>query len=293
MTWSGQGPQSTCPGRPTGCHGTMEVVRSWQHFSITGIEPAAAPAGIEDVGVLRGHFVDFMLDYKFAIDEITTKINILREDFNHANEYNPIEHINSRLKSPESVLEKVRRKNYPMNLAGIRENVLDIAGVRVICSFISDIGKIRDMLAGQEDITVLKERDYIANRKPNGYQSLHLIVSIPVFRSSHTARVPVEIQIRTIAMDFWASLEHKIYYKYQGEVPPNLLSELTQAAEAATRLDEKMESLHRLVDHTGRNDSRSSRSESLDLGAMFETHSSSDADSRESAGYVGTSTQPR
>jgi putative GTP pyrophosphokinase len=250
----------------------MEVMRSWQHSSVTGIEPgAAAPVGIEDIHGLRGHFVDFMLDYKFAIDEITTKINILREDFNHANEYNPIEHINSRLKSPESVLEKVRRKNYPMNLAGIRENVLDIAGVRVICSFISDIGKIRDMLAGQEDITVLAERDYITNRKANGYQSLHLIVSIPVFRSSHTVRVPVEIQIRTIAMDFWASLEHKIYYKYQGEVPPNLLSELTQAAEAATRLDEKMESLHRLVDHPRRNDSRSSRSESQDLGAMYET----------------------
>ncbi|MBP2328083.1 putative GTP pyrophosphokinase [Kibdelosporangium banguiense] len=247
-------------------------MKPWQHSSVTGLEPAtAAPAGIEGIRVLRGDFADFMLDYKFAIDEITTKINILREDFNHAHEYNPIEHINSRLKSPESVLEKLRRKNYPMSLTGIRENVLDIAGVRVICSFISDIGKIRDMLAGQEDITVLKERDYITNRKPNGYQSLHLIVSIPVFRSSHTVRIPVEIQIRTIAMDFWASLEHKIYYKYQGEVPPSLLSELTQAAEAATRLDEKMESLHRLVENTGRGDARPGRSESLDLSVMYET----------------------
>ncbi|MET0236765.1 MAG: GTP pyrophosphokinase family protein [Kibdelosporangium sp.] len=246
-------------------------MRSWQHSSISGIEPDAAAAGVKDIHVLRGDFVDFMLDYKFAIDEITTKINILREDFNHAHEYNPIEHIRARLKSPESVLEKVRRKNYPMNLAGIRENVLDIAGVRVVCSFISDIGKIRDMLASQEDITVLAERDYITNRKPNGYQSLHLIVSIPVFRSSRTVRVPVEIQIRTIAMDFWASLEHKIYYKYQGEVPPDLLSELTQAAEAAMRLDEKMESLHRLVDHPSTSDSQSGNAESLDLGEMYET----------------------
>lgn len=249
----------------------MEVMRSWQRPTI-GLEPAAAaPAGIEDIRVLHGHFVDFMLDYKFAIDEITTKINVLREDFNHANEYNPIEHINSRLKSLESVLEKVRRKNYPMTLAGIRENVLDIAGVRVVCSFISDIGKIRDILVGQEDVTVLSERDYITHRKQNGYQSLHLIVSIPVFRADHTVRIPVEIQIRTIAMDFWASLEHKIYYKYRGEVPATLLTELTQAAEAAARLDEKMESLHRLVDHTDRNGSRSPRAESLDLSALYDT----------------------
>jgi putative GTP pyrophosphokinase len=204
---------------------------------------------IEDFRLLREQFTDFMLGYKFAIDEITTKINILREDFNNAHEYNPIEHINSRLKSPESVLEKVRRKNYAMNLASIRENVLDIAGVRVVCSFISDIPKIRDMIVGQEDITLLDERDYITNRKPNGYRSLHLIVSIPVFRSDRTDRIPVEIQIRTIAMDFWASLEHKIYYKYRGEVPPNLQSELAEAAEAAAALDAKMESLHRLVDH--------------------------------------------
>jgi putative GTP pyrophosphokinase len=216
----------------------MEVMRSWQ-----------PTLDIEDFRLLREQFTDFMLGYKFAIDEITTKINILREDFNNAHEYNPIEHINSRLKAPESVLEKVRRKNYAMNLASIRENVLDIAGVRVVCSFISDIPKIRDMIVGQEDITLLDERDYITNRKPNGYRSLHLIVSIPVFRSDRTDRIPVEIQIRTIAMDFWASLEHKIYYKYRGEVPPNLQSELADAAEAAAALDEKMESLHRLVDH--------------------------------------------
>ncbi|MFI7676283.1 GTP pyrophosphokinase family protein [Actinophytocola sp. NPDC049390] len=222
---------------------------------------------IEDFRLLREQFTDFMLGYKFAIDEITTKINILREDFNAAHEYNPIEHINSRLKAPESVLEKVRRKNYAMNLAGIRENVLDIAGVRVVCSFISDIPKIRDMIVGQEDITLLDERDYITNRKPNGYRSLHLIVSIPVFRSDRTDRIPVEIQIRTIAMDFWASLEHKIYYKYRGEVPPNLRSELTEAAEAAAALDEKMESLHRLVDHNGK--PRETPADSLDLTALY------------------------
>lgn len=237
-------------------------MRTGQHFpSSDGV------VTVEDVRLLRGRFADFMLGYKFAIDEIVTKINILREDFNHTNEYNPIEHINSRLKSPASVLEKVQRKNYAMNLASIRENVLDIAGVRVVCSFISDIVKIRDMLVGQEDITLLDERDYITNRKPNGYQSLHLIVSIPVFRAGRADRIPVEIQIRTIAMDFWASLEHKIYYKYRGEVPSNLRGELTQAADAAAQLDEKMEALHRLVDRAG--DAPSSPTDSLDLSALY------------------------
>lgn len=232
------------------------LMRSWQ-----------PTLDIEDFRALREQFTDFMLGYKFAIDEITTKINILREDFNNAHEYNPIEHINSRLKAPESVLEKVRRKNYQMNLASIRENVLDIAGVRVICSFISDIAKIRDMIVSQEDITLLDERDYITHRKPNGYRSLHLIVSIPVFRSDRTDRIPVEIQIRTIAMDFWASLEHKIYYKYRGEVPSNLQGELAEAAEAAAALDEKMESLHRLVDH-GKPRSAPA-TEELDLTALY------------------------
>ena len=244
-------------------------MRSWQPSpSVDGDLLGVVPqVSVEDVRLLRGQFQDFMLGYKFAIDEIITKINILREDFNNAHEYTPIEHINSRLKSPESVLEKVQRKNYAMNLASIRANVLDIAGVRVVCSFISDIAKIRDMLVGQEDITLLDERDYITNRKPNGYRSLHLIVSIPVFRSDRTDRVPVEIQIRTIAMDFWASLEHKIYYKYRGVVPPNLQGELAEAAEAAAALDEKMESLHRLVDHNG--NSRPSPADSLDLTALY------------------------
>ncbi|MGW6730692.1 GTP pyrophosphokinase [Nocardia sp. NPDC055029] len=245
-------------------------MKPWQPDQLTidnGSPRNGERVGIDDLRVLREQFVDFMLGYKFAIDEVTTKIDILREDFNNAHEYNPIEHVRSRLKSPESVLEKVRRKNYAMNLAAIRENVLDIAGVRVVCSFISDIDTIRAMLVGQEDITVLEERDYITNRKPNGYQSLHLIVSIPVFRSDRTERIPVEIQIRTIAMDFWASLEHKIYYKYRGEVPPNLRSDLAQAAEVATQLDEKMEALHRQVDR-GPQPKRGAV-DSLDLSVLY------------------------
>ncbi|WP_067446744.1 GTP pyrophosphokinase [Nocardia alba] len=245
-------------------------MKQWQRDPSSDDDPLGdgSHVGIDDLRILREQFVDFMLGYKFAIDEVTTKINILREDFNNTHEYNPIEHVGSRLKSPESVLEKVRRKNYAMNLAAIRENVLDIAGVRVVCSFISDIGTIRDMLAGQEDITVLEERDYITHRKPNGYQSMHLIVSIPVFRSDRTELIPVEIQIRTIAMDFWASLEHKIYYKYRGEVPPNLRTDLAQAAEVATQLDEQMEALHRQVDR-GVQPKPKPAADSLDLSVLY------------------------
>ncbi|MFE3542596.1 GTP pyrophosphokinase family protein [Nocardia sp. NPDC059177] len=244
-------------------------MKPWQLDDTTDLAPLGngERVDVDDLWALREQFVDFMLGYKFAIDEVTTKINILREDFNNAHEYNPIEHVRSRLKSPESVLEKVQRKNYAMNLASIRANVLDIAGVRVVCSFISDIGVIKDMLAGQEDITVLEERDYITHRKPNGYQSLHLIVSIPVFRSDRTERIPVEIQIRTIAMDFWASLEHKIYYKYRGEVPPNLRTDLAQAAEVATQLDETMEALHRQVDRGTQ--ARKATPDSLDLSLLY------------------------
>ncbi|MGW1739962.1 GTP pyrophosphokinase [Nocardia sp. NPDC001965] len=244
-------------------------MRPWQPAPSTDTDSPGdtSPVTVDDVRALREQFLDFMLGYKFAIDEITTKINILREDFNSTHEYNPIEHVGSRLKSPESVMEKIQRKNYPMTPASIRDNILDIAGVRIVCSFISDITAIRDMLAGQEDITVLEERDYITHRKPNGYQSLHLIVSIPVFRSHRTEHMPVEIQIRTIAMDFWASLEHKIYYKYRGAVPPNLRSDLARAAEVATQLDEKMEALHRQIDRTDR--SPAGPADTMDLSRLY------------------------
>ncbi|AOS64671.1 GTP pyrophosphokinase [Actinoalloteichus hymeniacidonis] len=195
----------------------------------------------------RERFRDFMLGYKFAIDEMITKINILREDFNNTNEYNPIEHIGSRLKSPESIIRKARRKNLPVNFESLRDNFLDIAGVRVTCSFISDIYKIRDMISDQEDVKIVEERDYIAKPKASGYQSLHLLIEVPVFRARGTQRVPVELQIRTIAMDFWASLEHKIFYKYDRHVPLALRQELTQAAEAASSLDRTMEKLHESV----------------------------------------------
>ncbi|GAB3708842.1 GTP pyrophosphokinase family protein [Nocardiopsis oceani] len=199
----------------------------------------------------RDDVARFLMSYKFAIDTVMAKVNILNEEFRYTNDHNPIEHVNSRLKSVESIMEKARRRGVPLDLNEIRGSILDIAGIRVTCSFISDTYAIRDMLAGHEDILVKEERDYVRAPKPNGYRSLHLLVETPVRMSDRTEDVPVEIQIRTIAMDFWASLEHKIYYKYAESVPQELLDEIREAAETANRLDVTMERLHDEVREQG------------------------------------------
>lgn len=182
----------------------------------------------------------FRMRYKFAIDEVTTKIAILREEFEEAYDHSPIEHVRSRLKSPDSLFAKAAKRGSHASLEAIAENVLDIAGVRVVCPFVSDVYWIKDMLTRQSDVTVLEVEDYIADPKPNGYRSLHLTIEVPVFLSDRTENVPVELQIRTIAMDFWASVEHSIYYKYDATVPPGLLEELTNAARIAADLDHRM-----------------------------------------------------
>jgi putative GTP pyrophosphokinase len=189
----------------------------------------------------------FMMVYKFATDEMMTKINILKEEFSSIHDYSPIEHVSSRLKSPDGILDKALRKGCPLALDEIREQIQDIAGIRITCSFISDTYRVLEMLTGQQDVTVLQVKDYIASPKPNGYKSLHLLLEVPVFLSDRVQPVTVEIQIRTIAMDFWASLEHKIYYKYAGAVPAAMLDDLRQAADVASRLDVKMENLHKQV----------------------------------------------
>ncbi|WP_157426473.1 GTP pyrophosphokinase [Agromyces salentinus] len=194
---------------------------------------------------LRDETERFMLRYKFGMDEVITKLSILREEFGHTHAYNPIEHISSRLKSLDSVIEKMDRKGLDPSFDAIRETITDIAGVRVTCSFVSDVYRVAELLTTQGDIRVLKRKDYIAQPKANGYQSLHLIVEVPVFLSTGTHHVPVEVQVRTIAMDFWASLEHKIYYKYDRLVPSELLEDLTDAARTASELDARMERLHR------------------------------------------------
>ncbi|MEV5028919.1 GTP pyrophosphokinase [Paenibacillus sp. LPE1-1-1.1] len=190
----------------------------------------------------------FLMMYKFALQELETKIDILKEEFQLLHEYNPIEHTSSRLKSPKSIIEKIYRKQSELTLTGIREQIKDIAGLRINCSFISDIYRISDMLQNQSDLKLLAVKDYIKNPKPNGYQSLHLLIEVPVFISDRRENVCVEVQIRTIAMDFWASLEHKIYYKYKHAIPPHLLQELKEAADSAAALDKKMERLHNEIE---------------------------------------------
>lgn len=192
----------------------------------------------------RDDFSRLMLSYKFGLDEVLTKVNILKEEFSYIHDYSPIEHVHSRLKSPESILKKALRKKCPLTVDDIRTQISDIAGIRITCSFVADTYIIRDLLSRQDDITVIEVKDYIESPKPNGYQSLHLIVEVPVFMSDRVEPVRVEIQIRTVAMDFWASVEHKIYYKYEGAVPDSLLDELREAARAVNRLDVKMEGLY-------------------------------------------------
>ncbi|HET6484412.1 MAG TPA: GTP pyrophosphokinase family protein [Actinoplanes sp.] len=185
-----------------------------------------------------------MLVYKFGLAEIGTKITILAEELAHRGRGNPIEHVSPRLKTTASITAKARRIDCPLTVDDVRSRIRDIAGIRIVCSFVSDVYTVADMLTRQPDITLLQTKDYIAQPKVNGYRSLHLIVEIPVFLSEQMVSVPVEVQLRTVAMDFWASLEHKIHYKYDPIVPGPVREELAAAAEDAARLDRRMERLH-------------------------------------------------
>lgn len=195
--------------------------------------------------VMRDELQRFLLPYRFGLQEVATKIDILRDEFQYLHDYNPIEHVSSRVKSPDSLVEKVARKGVDPDFDSIRAHITDIAGIRITTSFTADAYRLFDLLTAQSDISVRVVKDYIAQPKPNGYKSLHAIVEVPVFLSTGPLNVPVEVQFRTIAMDFWASLEHKIYYKYQQQVPAELLRELKDAADSAALLDQRMERLHR------------------------------------------------
>lgn len=182
--------------------------------------------------------------YDAALKEINTKLEILNNEFKLAHQYNPIEHITSRLKTPKSIAKKIKRYGKELNVENIIKHVNDVAGIRIICSFTSDIYRIADLISTLSDIKVLKIKDYIVNPKPNGYTSYHMIVTVPVFLSNVTIDTKVEIQIRTIAMDFWASLEHKIYYKFEGNAPEHIRKELKECSELVSYLDQKMLSIN-------------------------------------------------
>lgn len=185
-------------------------------------------------------WTDLLIKYESAIQEISTKINILNNEFKMLHDYNPIEHIKTRIKKPKSIVQKLISKGLEPTAENIMDNLKDIAGVRIICSFTEDIYSIFNILSKQDDINIIEVKDYIKNPKENGYRSLHAIITIPVFLSTGTVDVPVEIQIRTIAMDFWASLEHKLYYKYRNKTLDHISDELRECADMITVLDNKM-----------------------------------------------------
>lgn len=185
---------------------------------------------------------ELMSYYRCAMMEVSTKFNVLDEELSLQYDRNPIEAIKTRLKSPESIMDKLSRRGLPFSAESIEQNLNDIAGVRVICAYISDIYMLRDALLRQDDIVLLQEKDYIKNPKPNGYRSLHLIVEMPIFLHDQKKQMRVEVQFRTMAMDWWASVEHKLRYK-KPAAPEEVNSELKECAEISADLDKRLEKL--------------------------------------------------
>ena len=188
-------------------------------------------------------FRQMMMMYSCAIKEIKTKLQVLNDELSIKRQRNPIEFIKTRVKQPDSIASKLRRKGYPVTVQSVFENLSDVAGVRVICAFIDDIYKVADMLTAQDDIELIKRKDYIKNPKMNGYRSLHLIIEVPVFFSDHKEQIRVEVQIRTIAMDFWASLEHQMKYKKDVPGSEDLVNRLSQIADRINQTDMEMQEI--------------------------------------------------
>ena len=184
------------------------------------------------------------LIYNAALRQVETKMEILNEEFQHVHQYNPIEHIKSRMKTPASIVKKLKRQGYESTIQNMVEYVNDIAGIRIICSFTSDIYRIAETIKQQKDINVLAVKDYMAYPKASGYKSYHMIVTVPVYLSDRIVDTKVEIQIRTVAMDFWASLEHKIHYKFEGDAPEHIKKELIECSKMVADLDARMLALN-------------------------------------------------
>ena len=194
---------------------------------------------------------EVILIYNSALKQISTKLEILNDEFQHVHQYNPIEHIKWRIKTPESIVKKLKKHGYESTINNMIRYVNDIAGIRVICSFSSDIYQIAEMISNQSDIKVISVKDYIVNPKASGYKSYHMLVTVPVYLSDRIADTKVEIQIRTVAMDFWASLEHKIHYKFEGNAPEHIKDELVECAQMISELDARMLALNKEIQHIG------------------------------------------
>ncbi len=213
------------------------------HFS-----PDILPEGAEKYFDHLKTFEEMMMRYQCAILEVQTKLQVLNNDMSVRYSRNPIETVKTRIKSPASIVEKLKRRGLDISVGNMVRNLNDVAGVRVICSFIDDIYEVAHMLARQNDIKVIEVKDYIKNPKENGYRSYHMIVEIPVFFSDKTMNMRVEIQIRTIAMDFWASLEHELRYKKELDESGEISNELKNCAEIISQTDCKMQALRVKID---------------------------------------------
>ena len=213
----------------------MSVLDNSQNNFMNGIENLRDMLDDFDLDAWRYLFVI----HKFGIEEITTKLNILNEEYDYLHAYNPIEHLETRIKTPEKTVEKLIRQGFEVSPESAKKNLHDIGGIRIVCSFVEDIYVIYENLCRQTDLKIVGVKDYIKNPKPNGYRSLHLLVEVPVFLTDRVEQVVIEVQIRTIAMDFWASLEHKIYYKKK--CTPQIVADLTECADLAALLDKKMQ----------------------------------------------------
>ncbi len=188
-----------------------------------------------------------MFLYNSALKEVGTKLDILNDEFVHIHKYNPIEYIKKSIKTPESIVKKLKLDGHESTIQNMLAYVNDIAGIRIVCSFTSDIYRLAGMIGNQNDLTVISIKDYIKHPKASGYKSFHMHVTVPIFLSDRVVDTKVEIQIRTIAMDFWASLEHKIYYKFEGNAPDYISRDLQECAEIVSRLDMKMLQLNEAI----------------------------------------------
>ena len=208
-------------------------------------EPTLTPSEFQK---MVDDFFAVQCRYQAAIRQVQTKLENLDDEFQMKHRRNPIHHMQSRMKTIRSMMEKLQRKNLQRSIASAVGNLTDIAGIRVICSYLQDVYTVADLLTSQDDVHVVKVRDYIKNPKSNGYRSLHLVVEVPVYLSEGRLSVPVEVQIRTIAMDFWATLEHSLRYKAQDQVPQSISDELQQTATDIAALDQRMQAIHDKVE---------------------------------------------
>ncbi len=216
------------------------------------VRPASMNINANDaMEQLRREYAQVQGVYEAAIRQIDARLKTLDAEFSFTHMHNPIHHIESRVKSLSSIVVKLHSMGYPISISCAKKTLHDIAGVRVVCRYVDDIYKIADLLLAQDDISLILEKNYIKNPKPNGYRSLHIVVDVPVYMSQGKLFIPVEIQIRTVAMDFWATLEHGIRYKSTDEVPQGIVDELRECADVITETDYKMQEIFKALQMVG------------------------------------------